>query len=179
MTRIFENRQITRTSNISMVVLVVVIVFGFWDLWSAFGGGEPDTTSAMFGVLFVGGGLIGGYTIWNDGRDQVQWFDVDLEAGKCAVAVWRPIRPLVFDLDLSQVSEWRHWVKVGKRNMRTHYLVAALPGYPRPVYFEMPQDRTKEIPAGFRDIAPEAVEDFEINSGRTRDGEKDDDAAAV
>lgn len=177
MTRIFENRHLPKTSNISMVVLIVVFLFGLWDLWTAFGTGAQDMTSAMFGVLFVGGAIIGGYTIWNEGRDQAQWFDVDLESGKSILAVWRPLRPLVFEQDLSQLTGWRHWVKVGKRNMRVHYLVASVPGYPRPVYMELPQDKNAEIPEDFRKIAPEAIEEYEINSGRRRDQEAEDEDA--
>lgn len=175
MTRIFENRALPRTSNISVVVLIPVILFGFWDLWTAFGTGGEDFTSAMFGVLFVGGGIIGGYTIWNEGRDQAQWFDIDFDTGKGAVAVWRPFRPRVFETDLDAITNWRHWVKVGKRNLRTHFLVAAVPGYERPVYFELPAGN--DIPDGFRRLAPEAVDDYETNTGRKKadDDEEDED----
>jgi len=168
MTRIYDNRALARTSNISFVVLAVVIVFGCWDLWNAFAGGSNDPTSSMFGVLFVGGGLFGGYTIWNENRDQAQWLDVDLDAGKGTLAVWRPFRPQVIDMGLDRITAWRHWVKVGKRNMRTHYLLASFPGYPRPVYFELLPG--KDVPDAFRRLAPEAIDDFETNTGRARPG---------
>ena len=171
MTRIFENRRLPKTSNISVVVLVVVIIFGFWDLWNAFGTGSPDPTSAMFGILFIGGGIVGGYTIWNDGRDQAQWLDVDLDTGKAELAVWRPFRPLVLAEDLTRMTGWRHWIKVAKRNLRTHYIVVAVPDYPRPIYFEMLPGG--EIPDMLRRIAPEAVEDFETNTRRQREPEAD------
>ena len=167
MTRVFENRRLARASNISVVVLVVVIVFGFWDLWNAFGVGSQDPTAAMFGVLFIGGGVIGGYTVWNESRDQAQWLDVDLAAGKSAIAVWRPYRPLVLEQDLDQLTGWRHWIKVAKRNVRTHYFVVVAPGYPRPIYFEIAVDA--EIPDALREIAPEAVADFEDNTRRQRE----------
>jgi len=167
MTRVFENRRLARTSKISMIVLIVVIVFGCWDLWNAFGVGSQDPTAAMFGVLFVGGGVIGGYTVWNDGRDQAQWFDADLASGKSMIAVWRPYRPLVLAQNLDQLTGWRHWIKVAKRNVRTHYFVVAAPGYPRPIYFEMAVDA--EIPEMLRQIAPEAVADFEDNTRRQRE----------
>lgn len=171
MTRLFENRRLPKTSNISAVVLVVVILFGFWDLWNAFGTGSQDTTSAMFGVLFVGGGIIGAYTIWNDGRDQAQWLDVDLDTGKSALAVWRPFKPLVLEQNLDQMTGWRHWIKVAKRNVRTHYIVVTVPDYPRPIYLEMLVGG--EIPDALRQIAPEAVEDFETNTRRQREPQED------
>ncbi len=167
MTRIFENRRLPRTSNISVIVLAVVIIFGFWDLWNAFGVGSQDPMGAMFGVLFVGGGVIGAYTIWNDGRDQAQWLDVDFDSGRGAIAVWRPFRPLVLEQDLDRMTNWRHWIKVAKRNMRTHYIVVAVPDYPRPIYFEM--NLAEPVPEGLRRVAPEAVEDFEANTRRQRE----------
>lgn len=167
MTRVFENRRLARTSNISVIVLVVVILFGLWDLWNAFALGSPDPTGAMFGVLFVGGGIVGGYTVWNEGRDQAQWLDADPAGGKSAIAVWRPYRPLVLEQDLGQLTGWRHWIKVAKRNVRTHYLVVVAPGYPRPIYLEMPI--AGDIPETLRQIAPEAIEDFETNTRRQRE----------
>jgi hypothetical protein len=166
MTRVFENRRLSRTTNISIIVMVVVIVFGCFDLWNAFVVGSDDTTAALFGAVFVGGGLLGINTLWIEGRDQAQWFDVDFDAGKGVVAVWRPFRPLVIEAGLDKLTDWRHWVKVGKRNAQTHFIVAAVPGYPRPVYFELPPGR--DIPEAFRRLAPEAVDDYEVNSGRRK-----------
>jgi hypothetical protein len=64
---------------------------------------------------------------------------------------------------LDQVAGWRHWVKVGRRNMKLHYLLADAPGHPHPLQFEMRPGEA--VPDGFRRLAPEAVEDYQTNAG--------------
>ncbi len=163
MTRIYENRGYALRANISLVVMVVVIVYGFFELYRIVAGGTTDQFAPLFAVLFIGGGIYGGYTVWTEGRDQVVSLDADFESRRAVVAIWRPFRNLVFDTGFDQLSGWRHWVKVAKRNMRTHYVVVRVPGYPQPAYMEL----TKGVmPEGFRRLAPGVVEDFEENTGR-------------
>ncbi|WP_421726014.1 hypothetical protein [Bauldia sp.] len=173
MTRVYEKRDINRIGNISAAILVAVMIYGIWELWSAFVVGTNDTWGAMFGVVFVGGGLIGMNSTWTENRDQVVWFDADLETGQGRIAVWRPLRPLIIDVPLDQMRDWRYWVKVAKRNMRTHYLVVALPDYPRPVYFDL--GRTEEIPEVFRRLAPDEIHEFEQNTGRLKDDDEEEE----
>jgi hypothetical protein len=163
MTRIYENPGFAKRNNISVVVLIVVVIYGVWELWSAFGAGGSDSTAAMFGVLFVGGGIYGAYTIWTEGRDQVISLDVDFDSGRAAVTLWRPFRNLVIETTVDRLSGWRHWVKVGKRSMRTHYLVTNAEGYPQPLYIELTKG---EMPEGFRRLSPSVVQEFEESTGK-------------
>ena len=163
MTRIYENPGFARRNNISVVVLVVVVIYGFYELWNAFGDGSQDTTAAMFGVLFVGGGIYGAYTIWTEARDQVIALDADPNTGRAAITLWRPFKNMVIDLPIDRLTGWRHWVKVGKRNMRTHFVVFNAEGYPQPLYVELTKG---EMPEGFRDLSPAVVEEFEENTGK-------------
>lgn len=169
--RVYKNRDLGRIGNISVVILVAVFIYGLWELWAAFFTGSNDTFGAMFGVVFVGGGAIGMYTIWKENRDQPQWFDADFDTGRGQIALWRPFRPQVIDIQLADMRDWRYWIKVGKRNLRIHYLVAAVPDYPRPIYFDL--THTGDIPEGFRRLAPEAVAEYEESTGRA---DKDEDA---
>ena len=164
MERLYTNPGFTRRQNISATVLVVVVIYGVWELWRAFNSAAGDTTGAMFGVLFVGGGLFGAKTLWDDGRDLVVAFDADSGAGRGVLTLWRPFRLLTLDTGLDQITGWRHWVKVGKRNLRTHYLVVSAAGYPRPLYIELRPGEA--IPEGLRRLAPGAVEDFETSTAR-------------
>ena len=163
MTRIYENPGFARRNNISVIVLVVVVIYGFWELWSAFGTGSQDSMAAMFGVLFVGGGLYGAYTIWTEARDQVIALDVDPDKSRAAITLWRPFRNMVIDLPIDRLTGWRHWVKVGKRSMRTHFVVFNAEGYPQPLYVELTKG---EMPEGFRKLSPAVVEEFEENTGK-------------
>jgi hypothetical protein len=163
MERLYDNPGFARRQNISVAVLVLVVLYGIFELWTAFSSSAGDSTGAMFGVLFVGGGLYGAKTIWDEGRDLVIGFDADLTAGRGVITLWRPFRTLALDVALDRITGWRHWVKVGKRNLKLHYLIAEAPGYPHPLQFEMRLGAA--IADGLRRLAPEAVEDFEANTG--------------
>ena len=162
MERIYENAGFSRRQNISVSVLVVVIIYGLWELWSAFGSASGDSTAAMFGVLFVGGGLYGLKTTWDESRDLVLSFDADFAAGRGVASVWRPFSSVRIEDSLDRFRAWRHWVKVGRRSSRVHYLVVDTDNYPRPLYIEL--NPAKPVPDGFRRLAPEAMEDVEANT---------------
>jgi len=163
MERLYDNPGFARRQNISVAVLVVVVLYGIFELWMAFSSSAGDSTGAMFGVLFVAGGLYGAKTMWDEGRDLVIAFDADLAAGRGAITLWRPFRVLALDVALDQVRGWHHFVKVGKRNLKLHYLIAEAAGYPYPLHFEMRPGVA--VADGLRRLAPEAVEDFETNTG--------------
>jgi hypothetical protein len=162
MEQLYDNPGFARRQNISASVLVIVVIYGVFELWRAFSSADGDTTGAMFGVLFVGGGLFGAKTVWDESRDLVAAFAADFAAGRGVVTLWRPFRPFRLELGLDQLTGWRHWVKIGKRNSRSHYLVADAAGYPRPLYFELRLGGS--VVDGLRRLAPGAIADFETNS---------------
>jgi len=166
MTRIYENRGFAKRNNISVVVLVAVFIYGLFELYRAFGGEGQDSTAAMFGVLFIAGAIYGAYTIWNDGRDQVGIIDADFDKGMAYITLWRPFRNVVVEAPIDALTGWRHWVKVGKRNMRTHMVYVSAPGYPNKLSIELTKG---EMPEGFRRLAPTLVEEFEENTGKRAD----------
>ena len=141
MTRIYENPGFAKRNNISVIVLVAVVIYGFFELYTAFGTGSQDQMAAMFGVLFVGGGIYGGYTIWNEARDAVTAIDADFDTGRAAVTLWRPFKSMVIDVPIDRLTGWRHWVKVGKRNMRTHFVDLQRRGLPEPALRRADQGR--------------------------------------
>jgi hypothetical protein len=167
MTRIYENPGFAKRNNISVVVLVVVVIYGIWELYSAFFTGIEDQFAAMFGVLFVGGGIYGAYTIWTEARDQVIALDVDEAAGRAAITLWRPFKSIVIEAPIDRLTQWRHWVKVGKRGMRTHFVIFKAEGYPQPLSVELTKG---EMPDGFRKLSPAVVEEFEENTGKRAEG---------
>ena len=119
MTRIYENPGIAKRANFSLIIMVAVIAWGAWELWSAFGTGTEDSTAALFGVLFFGGGVYGIYKTFTDNRDLVTAMDVDFAAGRAAATLWRPLRALKIEDSLDRFTGWRYWVKVGGRSQRT------------------------------------------------------------
>lgn len=163
MTRIYENPGFAKRNNISVVVLVAVTIYGIFELYTAFFTGSQDQMAAMFGVLFVGGGIYGAYTIWSEARDTVMSLDLDPATERAKITLWRPFSTHVIEAPTDQLTEWRHWVKVGKRNMQTHYVIFRAPGYPHPLHVELTKG---ELPEGFRQVSPAMVEEFEENTGK-------------
>jgi len=161
MTRIYENRGFFLRQNGSILVLVLVVVYGVFELWRAFTS-AGDTTGALFGVLFVGGGVWGFYTLWTDGRDVIGALDADFASRQAVFTLWGPFtqKPLAESLD--GIIEWRLWVKPGTRGQRSYFLQAVTRSSPRPLQIEL--KRGQPIPEGLRRIAPAAIEEFETTT---------------
>jgi hypothetical protein len=164
MTQLYGTPHLALRLNGSIVVLVIVILYGFWELWRAFvAAGTPDSTGALFGILFIGGGLYGLKQTWDDNRDRVAAFSADAAAGRGLVALWRPFSALRIEAPLDQFTNWQFHVKVGSRNLRTYFFLFRAPGYPRNLQMEF--QRGEKPHQVFRQMAPSAVEEFEANTG--------------
>ena len=159
MTRLYENRGYFLRQNISLVVLVVVFVYGIFELWRAFTSSGGDSTGAMFGVLFLGGSVWGFHTLWSDGRDAIAILDADLAARRLEFTLWSPFSRKRIAERLDDIVEWRFWVKAGSRGQRSYFLRVMTPSNPRPLQIEL--KRGQAIPEGLRQIAPAAIEEFE------------------
>lgn len=168
MTRIYENRGYLRRQIISLVIVVLVMIYGAWEIYAAFFGtddyhspfgemlGLGDDRLA-FGVLFLGGGLYGGWQMLNDAHNTVASFDLDEATGATVTTLWRPFGPLKLSADLAAIRNWRLYVKLGKRNTRTFFIYADHPGHPQPLEFDL----TRSDVTGLRKIAAEAVAEFD------------------
>lgn len=163
MTRIYENPGFAKRNNISVVVLVAVLIYGCFELYNAFFTGSQDQMAAMFGVLFVGGAIYGAWTIWSEARDTVMSLDLNEATQQVAITLWRPFGQQVVEAPVDALSDWRHWVRVGKRNVQTHFIIFRAPGHPNPLQVELTKG---ELPEGFRMLSPATVEEFEENTGR-------------
>ena len=158
MTRLYENRGFFRRQNGSAVVLVLVIIYGIFELWRAFSG-PGDATGSLFGVLFVGGGIWGAYTLWTDGRDVIAALDADLATRQAVFTLWGPFTRKRLAESLDDVVEWRFWTKPGAPGQRSYFLHAVTRSHPRPLQIEL--KRGQPIPEGLRQVAPAAIEEFE------------------
>jgi hypothetical protein len=164
MTRIYDSPKFALRLNISAVVLVVVVIYGLFELYTAFLRSETtDSTGALFGIFFVGGGIWGAWQTWNDNRDKVAAFDVDEAAGTGVATLWRPFSPLKVAGPLDQFTRWRFQVKVAGRGVRTYYFLFRAPGYSNDLQMEI--QRGAKLAEVFRRIAPTAVADYEDNTG--------------
>jgi hypothetical protein len=167
-TRIYTSPGVTGRPTISTVVTVLATIYGVFEIWRAWQNNFQSQFDLLFGIFFIGGGIYGFNKTWNDSRDVVVTLDRDEAAGKTTVGLWRPFRPLLIETGLDGLTDWRHFIKVGPRDLKLHFITADLAGYPRPVRFELP--RGQEVPEALRRLAPEAVTEYEELTGLKTSG---------
>src|SRR5260221_3978446 len=112
-------------NNGSMAALVVVALWGVWELWRA--AAEPSDQSTqgyLFGLAFLGGAAYALWQLTNDARDRVATFDLDTASGKSLVTLWRPFWMEKLEADRGAIADWRVHVAIGKRNARTYFIHA-------------------------------------------------------
>ncbi len=158
MTRIYGNPGFARRMNGSTVVIVLAVLFGFWEVYAALNPG-PDGPGYgfLFAALFIGGGIYGMNQILTDGRDMVTALDVEDATGQATISLWRPFAARRIEGSLERLSGWRPYSKQA-RNVRTPMLLADHPDHPRPLQFEL--GRSISFTDRFRALAPEATATF-------------------
>lgn len=171
MTRIYENKGYRSRQLISLGIIVAVVIYGLWELWYASTDPEPAGIALLlglgqdgyiFGAVFIAGGAYAYYTLLRDAADTVDTFDIDEATGATLTTIWRPIKSIRLSAPLSAITNWRPYVKITGRNIRTPYLYADHPGHPRPIVFDL---RRADLDS-LRKVAPEAVAEYESSIGR-------------
>lgn len=167
MKRILSIRGMVWRSNLSLAILTAVFAYGLWELWlAATVTGSP--TGYLFAVVFIGGAAYGVRSALLETRDLVMSFEADTDSGKAAITLWRPFRMKRIDTTLDRITGWRHWIQTASRGRRVHFLLAKEPSYGGILRFAL--EPGMAIPEELRRIAPDAIADFEQNTGR-RDAE--------
>jgi hypothetical protein len=160
MTRIYQNRPFARRMMLSTVVVVGAILFGFWELYSAFQSPEDSGYGPLFGMFFVGGGAYGLWQLHSQYADQV--VSLDMEGDRATVVVWRPFVSRVIATPADQFRNWRYeMMKVANNSLPM--VLANHADHPRPLRFEVGSGIA--ISDGFRALAEQAVAAFERPPG--------------
>lgn len=165
MERIHDDSAAARRANISSVILIAAFFFGTWELWRA----TTITGAAdgyFFGISFLLASVFALRLTLTEIRDRVIALDVDKELGQAVIVLWRPFSATRLETTLDQITGWRHWVQTKSLNRRNYFLFARLPSYPNQLRFELRPD--VPIAEELRQIAPEAIADFELESGQNR-----------
>lgn len=172
MIRIYENKGHWWRHTLSLAAVILVSIYGAWELyWATFGTGEYHSPMGelfgigddryLFGLIFLFGGIYAGWQLIRDSSDVVATFDLDEASGETLTTLWRPGWTEKLIAPLSAIGNWRLYVKVGNRNVRTFYIYADHPNYRRPLNFDLRRTSLD----GLRRVAPEAVADFEAATG--------------
>lgn len=163
MTRLYENKGFWRRSNLSIGFVIVAVLWGAFEFWSALRGpAEGAATGYMWAAAFFFGGFYGLYQLMQEWRDFVTGLDLDEATGTMTVTVWQPQGPLRRTATRGELRNWRSHVRIGKRGARQFFLLADLAGYPRPLRFDL---RPGSDVSGLSRIAPEAVAEYEATAG--------------
>ncbi len=101
-----------------------------------------------------------------EARDLIAALDADEASGEAIITLWRPFRSQKIATRLDRFSDWRHYVRIGSRGERRHYLTARSADYPRQLLFELAM--AKPVPQGLARLAPEAAKDFERATRQSR-----------
>src|SRR5260221_7776470 len=110
-------------NNGSMAALVVVALWGVWELWRA--AAEPSDQSTqgyLFGLAFLGGPAYALWQLTNDARDRVATFDLVSASGRSMGALWRPFWIGKLEADRDATGEERVHVDIRQRNSRPYFL---------------------------------------------------------
>lgn len=161
MTRIYENRPLSRRMLLSTLVVAGAFLFGIWELYSAFESPEDSGYGPLFGIFFVGGSFYGMWQLHSLYGDSV--VSLDSAGDAAAIKVWSPFVSRRIEGRLDQLTKWRFEAKqVG--NARIPLILADHPAHPRPLRFEVGPGIA--ISHGFRTLTPDAIASFE-SAGRT------------
>jgi hypothetical protein len=162
MKQILGVRGMVWRSNLSLAILAAVFAYGLWELWLAAAvTGSP--TGYLFAAIFIGGAGYGLRAALAETRDLVIAFAADMDSGKAAVTLRRPFHMKRIDTTLDRLTGWRYWIQTTARGRRVHFLLAREPSYDGNLRFALDPEMT--IPAELRRIAPEAIADFEKDTG--------------
>ncbi len=165
MTRVYNDRGFLARSWGSMAILVMAVIWGVVEMVRAYVG-AGDQTGYLFGAGFMAAAAYGGYRMWSDTRDTIARLEADFASGQSVVTLWRPWGLQRLTAPLDQLSGWRMYISMRTRNQRSYLLRVGHPANRRPLQIELMPGRTDLD--GLRRLAPEAIADFEMNTGGNR-----------
>jgi hypothetical protein len=166
MNRVYNDRNAALRNWGSMTVLVLAVLWGIAEIIRTQMGAE-DHTGYLFGAGFLAGAAYGGYRLFIDTRDTIMRLEADFASGQSVVTLWRPWGLSRLAAPLDALSGWRMYISLRTRAQRSYLLRVNHPGSPaRPLQIELMPGKT-DI-EGLRQVAPEAIRDFEMNIGQGR-----------
>jgi hypothetical protein len=155
MTELYANPGIWKRTFWYGVVIVAAFGWGLFELWqgSRTAGGDAQS-GALFGVLFIGGGIYAVWQVMTDWRDVIVSLERDAD-GATVAKVWSLTGPITVD---GPFTDWRYHVTVAGRRTEVPWIFVDTPDWQRPLRIDL---RQKADLAGLRTIAAEAVAEYE------------------
>ena len=167
MTRIYDDRGFVLRNWASMAILIGAVAWGLVEI-VRYQTGASDSTGLLFGVGFLAASAYGGYRLFAEARDTIVRFETNSDGGQSVVTLWRPWGLQRLAAPMAALGGWRMYIALKSRNMRTYLLRVDHPANPRPLQVELMPGKTDL--AALRRLAPQAIADFEANTGGRRAG---------
>jgi len=159
MIRIYANPGLSRRMMFSTIVIVLVIIFGLYELYAAMRAAPGEAGFGfLFAAAFILGGLYGLRQLNTDYGDMVVSVDADGSTGPAKIVVWRPFMSKTLEGPVDKLSNWRFEVRQPRPNLRIPTVFAEHPDHKRPLRFEVGPGITIGEP--FRALAPDAFAAF-------------------
>lgn len=167
METVYKNNRIGMRMGLAIIVVGFVSWIGVWLLGARYPGmddGDPERQEVLFlGIILLAVAVLGAIRFGHYGLKTVVRLDADRESGRARVALWRPMSEEVVETLLQNIIEWRY--EVGRRNtkmpIRRFRARIAEPHYW--LLFELnPREPLSPV---FRELAPEAVREYEEDTG--------------
>lgn len=166
MAALYDDRGAMWRNWLSTAVLIGALIWGVVEIVRA-QMGASDSTGFLFGIGFLVAAAYGAYKMLSDARDTIVRLEADRDGGQSVVTLWRPWGPRRLEAPLGALRNWRMYVAIRKRNQPTYLLRVDHP-FAGTLHIELrPEFKAVD---GLRQLAPEAIEEFEIRTGRRKAG---------
>ena len=162
MTPVYTNKGYWWRNTGSIAVLVVIALYGLFEVWKAATVAGATQDGYLWGFGFSGGAVWGGWQLLQETRDRVMGYSRDAAANRSEVTLWRPFTTERLAGGADALTDWRLHISIGKRNLRTFFMYADHKDYPRPLVFDL---RIGLDLTGLQAVAPEAMAEFRRATG--------------
>ncbi len=162
--------------GLALIAIAVAAGLGLWfaAMYLVNGPEEDGEQALIVGLMLVAIAVVGALRLGHYGYQTVLALDADEKSGHARVSLWRPLGEETFETRLTEIVEWRY--EVGRKNTRmpNYRFRARLAESRRWLVFEFsPREGLHPL---FRQLAGEAVDEFERQTGIAYLREREDAA---
>lgn len=164
--RVYENRGIRIRMWLAMIATGAMALAGLWMLLVVYprtvrDAAEPGDPLFLGSVMLVIA-VLGVIRFGHYGLKSVVTLDADERTRAARLGLWRPLGEEIIETHLDDIVEWRYEVGRKRTRMPIRRLRARLRQPHRWLLFEL---KFREPHPVFREMAPEAVHEFEKDIG--------------
>ena len=168
MVRVFDDRGMAWRNWLSTAILAAAVVWGIVEMLRT-QMGAADDTGYLFGFGFLAAAAYGAKKLLDDSRDSLVCLEADFDGGHSVATLWRPWGLQRLSAPIGRLSGWNLYIAIKTRQQHTYLLRFTHPDRPDwPLQIVLPPTMTELD--GLRRLAPQAIEDFEMRTGRRKAG---------